>query len=542
MNGETDGSTCDSELRVEIPPTRLHPATLWLPIADALRVLVIGILVVVLFAGLVRTLVFVSLFLMLPFAAHQISRYLSFRYEIHGTDLILRSGLIWRWERRIPLRRVQDTRIEQGPFHQLLRLARLKVTTAGSEAHEASLEVISLDEAERVRNKILQYQNALSGTDKTGLTKVMPGQDLLLKLPLSTLVVGGLSSKLIASLGALIGAIVYFELVLRIGSRYLKGFAKLADPLSYMDPVIQRLIPASPEVEKALATADFVDRLMDRNWYFSLLRYFLDDSLGKAVFIILVGLTISVLGFAIQHFRYRLVRSGGVLTSSCGLMTSSTSSLVQDHVVALKVQEDLPRRWLRLASVAVDSGGDQTKADDGTKRKAFIPVLARPDIPRLVEAILPDVPQPESNWRHISRKAIMRQSKKGWLILLVLAILTHLAFGWFSLGWLAVVPLIYYLSLQAYLHTGYSVDARYVVSRKGWFNRETLYLPVRNLQSVAISENYFDRRLGLATLVLDTAGQTNTGGGASIRNLPVEDARNIQAALVRSVSRTKFIL
>ena len=50
----------------------------------------------------------------------------------------------------------------------------------------------------------------------------------------------------------------------------------------------------------------------------------------------------------------------------------------------------------------------------------------------------------------------------------------------------------------------------------------------------------FARRLGLATLVVDTAGQTNTGGGASIRNLPEREARRMQAELARSVARSKY--
>jgi hypothetical protein len=37
--------------------------------------------------------------------------------------------------------------------------------------------------------------------------------------------------------------------------------------------------------------------------------------------------------------------------------------------------------------------------------------------------------------------------------------------------------------------------------------------------------------LDLATLSVDAAGQSNTGGGPLIRHLPVEEARRLQKAL-----------
>jgi putative membrane protein len=540
MNLDPEQPSESSRPGMDLPPQQLHPATLWLPIAETVRLLAIAILVLALFAGLLRTLGIVFLFLLLPILAYQISRYVTFRYQIHGSDLVIHSGLIWRRERRIPLRRVQDTVVEQGPFHQWFRFASLKITTAGSEGQEAVLDVLSLDQAERVRAAILQCQSELSAADRPGAKQ--PDSAVLLKLPVPTLLLGGVTSKIVAALGALIGAILYFQVALTLGHRYLGRLGNFMDPFSYVNPVLDRIMPMSPEVQKALETADYIDRLTDRYWYLTILRYFLDDSLGKAVFIILVGLALSIVAFAIQHFRYRLERSGGVLTSVGGLFTSSRSSLVQDHVVALKVEESYLWRIFGLASIAVDSGGDQAKAEESKKRESFIPILARNEVHRLVKEILPDLQEPEPGWRRVSRKAILRNSIEVWLVVPALAVLTHLAAGWFSLAWVAAFPLVYYMSLRIYRRTGYWADDMYLLSRRGGLNRHTLYLPVRSLQSVIVRENWFDRRLGLATLVVDTAGQTNTGGGASIGNLPMDEARKIQAALVRSMARTRLTL
>ncbi len=74
----------------------------------------------------------------------------------------------------------------------------------------------------------------------------------------------------------------------------------------------------------------------------------------------------------------------------------------------------------------------------------------------------------------------------------------------------------------------------------GWINRETLYLPVKNIQSVSLRQTLFDRRRNLSTLFIHTAGQSNTGGGPKIHDLPYEEASYLQQVLAKHVSESEF--
>jgi len=158
-------------------------------------------------------------------------------------------------------------------------------------------------------------------------------------------------------------------------------------------------------------------------------------------------------------------------------------------------------------------------------------VLGARQLQELIPQIFPQLAGAEPSWKKVSPKAIMRGSKKGWLVVLVAMAGAVMPLGWFAVAFLPVFPLIYLLNLSSYRHTGYWMDGNYLATRKGWFTRQTLYLPVRNVQNVSLTETPFDRRLGLASITVDTAGQTNTGGGTTIRNLPMEEARRIQEAL-----------
>lgn len=447
----------------------------------------------------------------LPVTAYHALRYASFRYRLQGSKLIIRSGVLWREERRIPLARIQDTKIHQGLFHQLLGVVKLEITTAGGERHEAALNVISAPEADRMRAAFFRHQNQ-NEPDVKSEAAIRPKQHLL-RLMLPDLLLGGATSKLVATLGAVLGALLYFV----IGVRLLGGLAGDWDFLDW-----QRRIISEDGGPIASTLHQFI------SW---------SDTLAGTMVLVIGGLGLAVAGFAIRYHRFRLTRNDNILSKRHGLLTIREGSLAQERIQALKVEETLLRRRLKLASMWADSGGDRhNPEEEGAKREPLVPIANRGRIYSLVEELFKGLAESRPRWKKVSPKAVWRGTRIGWLALMAVTAPTALLAGWFSLVWVPVFPLIYFLNLQRYRHRGYWLDRNFLISRRGWFNRQTLYLPVRNLQNLSLRRNYFDRRLGLATLQVDTAGQANTGGGFAIHNLPVGEARSIQRSLAQRVA------
>lgn len=261
-----------------------------------------------------------------------------------------------------------------------------------------------------------------------------------------------------------------------------------------------------------------------------------NDTLSKSISLALFGLVVSVVTYVIRYHGFRLARTGNLLSTSHGLMTFRRGSLPRDRIQALKLEEGLLRRWCGLASVRVDSAGDRNEIDDNKKRDVLVPVASKETAHETARQAIPGLVELEPSWQRISRRAVMRGSKKGWLLTLLAMAQTYGMAGWLSLIWLPAIPLVYFLNYQWYRHTGYWMDDHHFLSRKGWLNRATICLPVKNIQNVSVIQSVFDRRLNLATLSIDTAGQSNTGGGPLIRHLPVEEARGIQQALASHVA------
>jgi putative membrane protein len=390
-------------------------------------------------------------------------------------------------------------------------VVRLEITTAASQEKEATLNVISIAEADLLKDAIFRFQSGrLPVTEATPETPEPEGT--LLELPVGDLVLGALTSRLVATIFAVIGALIYFTLVVTAG-----GF--LSDWGENVTSWEEHVIPEPQGWLKVLLTP--------LEW---------DNTLVGSLLLILGGLGISLARFVIQYYGFNLTESGDILTKRHGLLTLQTNSLARDRVQAIKVEESLLRRWFGLASVWADSGGDRTKQEDAKKRDPLVPVTSRQEAYSLVKDILVDLPDAEPQWRRVSIKAIARGTRVGSLLLLLIIVQSCIALGWLGLFWLPGFPLIYYLNVKWYQNRGYWITKDYLISRKGWFNRETLYLPVRNLQNMTLRQNYFDRRLELGTLAADTAGQANTGGGPSIRNLPIADARSFQLQLAQRVA------
>ncbi|MEM9645383.1 MAG: PH domain-containing protein, partial [Planctomycetota bacterium] len=265
----------------------------------------------------------------------------------------------------------------------------------------------------------------------------------------------------------------------------------------------------------------------------------------------------SVVAFVVRYYGFHLRRHEDRITVSHGLFAAQEGSLSRRRIQSVKLEEGVLRRWLGRASVRVDNAGDREEVDDNKKRNVLLPVapvrLAIQLVCELVEG-LDDLhftplgaertdsdPKSRLDWQRLSPLAIQRGSRKGWLVAMLALIQLSWAFGWYSLCILPAFPAIYLLNRQWFRYTGFCVGERHFLLSRGWVNRSTLCLPLENIQNVTVFQSPFDRRLNLATLSIDTAGQSNTGGGPVIRNLPLRTALGLRHRLAAHAACSEFV-
>ena len=76
--------------------------------------------------------------------------------------------------------------------------------------------------------------------------------------------------------------------------------------------------------------------------------------------------------------------------------------------------------------------------------------------------------------------------------------------------------------------------------RTGWLAKRWNFAEIGKLQAVRLAQSPLDRRLGMASLLLDTAGASPLGSPLQLRHLPLETARALSARLVAQLARTRL--
>jgi membrane protein YdbS with pleckstrin-like domain len=85
---------------------------------------------------------------------------------------------------------------------------------------------------------------------------------------------------------------------------------------------------------------------------------------------------------------------------------------------------------------------------------------------------------------------------------------------------------MYLYNLYYYNSFSYFNNIDYILIRFGVFFKKQIIIPIDKIQSVTITNNYFQRRLGLSNLIIDTAASDNMSD-ASIPDMDSEDCNRL---------------
>jgi uncharacterized membrane protein YdbT with pleckstrin-like domain len=161
------------------------------------------------------------------------------------------------------------------------------------------------------------------------------------------------------------------------------------------------------------------------------------------------------------------------------------------------------------------------------------PLVESQRVPVIARLVLPGRPLSEVEWNRVSRKTVRIFFQKSVTVFLVLVSFTAVYFGW-QAYW-AMVPLVLWSLAAAWLHyktTGYDERLNMLASRRGVLSRRSMYVPTEKVQSVSVRQSPLQRRLGVATVGIQTAALGAAGSG-SVVDLPVDVANELAHSLHR---------
>jgi putative membrane protein len=388
-------------------------------------------------------------------------RYLTTAYRITPGRIELRRGLLNRHVLSAPLDRVRTVDITAPPIHRLLGLTRVRVGTgtASTEDDERlDLDGLPVGQARDLRARLL-HAGAPAGDVPEGRPVLEFDPAWVRFAPLT-------SAGLVIAAGVL-G--VASQVVNTVG-----GFEQLHPERIADDAAAWSAWVAVPLALVALA---------------------------------LVVSALSIGGYAVTNWGFRLTHTGGAWHLRRGLITTRETTMDDERVRGVSVGEPL---GLRLA------GGGRASAIvtglENGQSTLLVPPAPRAVVHRAAGAVLRSAgPLDAPLVGHGPRARTRRYTRAlGPALVLVLAATLAVLAGaapWLPLVVAAVaVPTALALAADRVRGLGHALVGGYVVVRSGSLNRSREALETDGVIGWNLRATWFQRRAGLTTLVATTAG------------------------------------
>lgn len=495
-------------MRAQTVPRRLHPFSWLFVLLTQLRQFALPLIFVV-FLGRGDGWELWGALGALVFAAYSLIYSVGFRYQLGDDELVVREGIFHRVERHVPYERVQNVVHRRNLLHRAFGVVELRLESAGGLKPEAVMSVITLADARRVEAILRGAQRAEHGAASTEAasddTTHASGSPALFRVPLPELVRLGLVSNR--------GAVV-------VGALFAFGFQ--SEIFGRGDEEAWKQIYGAAEDLFGQTLAHFSGPLA---WLMTV------GSLGAGFFLVLKLLSIVMSVTSFHDFR--LARAGERIATEAGLLTRHAASARRDKLQRLLIGESwlarlLGRRWLSCEVAAASVGGES----DGGRLRWLAPIATPAEIERLIEAVTPGLGLEALAWRPLHPKAWRRMFLPNAAFACVLAIPLAAFFGANAVaGWALMVGYAFFEARGSARFAAYAAQGDVVAFRAGWLTRRWTVARMAQGQVLKLSSSPFDRRHGMATVLVDTAGASPTSLKLRVPYLPEAEARALAAAV-----------
>ncbi|WP_071391233.1 PH domain-containing protein [Haloprofundus marisrubri] len=414
---------------------------------------------------------------------YEVAYYQRYEYELTADTFDIRSGVFSRRTREIPLARIQNVDIRRNVVQRFLDIAAVDFETAGGSETEAAIRFVSFSEAKRLQRDIGRRKRGDADDDESATDET----DLLFAL----------SDRELALVGLL--------------SFDLRVPGLVAFLASSSVPILSSAIPSLSGLT-VLAVGGLL--------------------LAAAVLLFswVVGITVAVL----NYYGFRLSQTTDELRYERGLVQRYDGSIPFEKVQTLTVEDNPLKRRFGYATLVIETAGYAPGQGGSYGSEAAVP-LARVDrvlgLARDIDAFGEfDFERPP---KRIRRRYVGRYLIALGVILVALYSVNYALGG--SYPWYApaiVLPLLPIAAHYKWKHRGYWLDDRHIVTRNGFWTRQTRVVPYHRIQTVIDTQTIFQRRWRVATVTVDTAGSRSLAArDAAAVDIDRDEAKRLRATL-----------
>jgi putative membrane protein len=438
-------------------------------------------------------------------------RYFTFRYGFAERALVIRSGLLERNLRVIPFDRVQNVTLHQTLLHRLARVAEVRLESAagghgGIGRAEAQMQVLPLAEAHTLEATVRGTGLLASGVEAGAAPPPDTEATRWLHLPTAELVRLGL----ISNRGMLVVAGAFWVLT-QAGEGVMDAVSNAAFETGKRSVALAEGWQPGP---LAWATGALLMLVV----------------LFAAVRLLSVGLAI------IQFHDFQLWSGPRELRVERGLLNRVRTHLPKRRIQAYSLSESFLHRRFRRQSLRVDRASSDV-ANEAQSVRDLVPVATPASMDAILAALLPGAAWPPQLWRPLHAQAWWRVFALPALLLVLVTVPLVAWHGPLALWLLAALPV---MLLRAHLwarYSAWSLEDGVIAFRQGWLDRQWRFVETAKVHGVSLHESPFDRRHGMASVLVDTLGTSPLVPSLRVPYLPAVEARLLAEALRAAMPR-----
>ncbi|HUR11242.1 MAG TPA: PH domain-containing protein [Flavitalea sp.] len=401
-------------------------------------------------------LIAVSLFVLV----RSILGYYFFRFFISGTDLIINKGMIRKKTITIPLEKIQSVNSEQTLLHQIFQIVRLRIDTAGSDKTEATIDAIEIKKAAAFRSYLLKE----SEVGQHGTSGETPSY--LIRLSVTDLLRLGISSN-----------------------HFQTFFIVLAFAISF----VQNL--------EEIFGQKVISYLQENSAYLSL-----QATLLLAIAVLLVSIFVSVFRTWFRFFDFQLTEDSHGFRLRSGLLNTKQQLVPPRKIQFFSWKANWLRRQINLYTLDFHQA---SKDAVSRKQRITVPITSPAMIDTLLNSYHKDIRQSADSMHSIHAAYAWRRTLlPGVPVVVLLGLILIPLLSW-SVIWLLLFLPVQYISAWFYrkhFRIYIAENALEIVS--GVWGRKIKLMRWEKLQLCELRQSIFQRRKGLATVLLRTAGGT----------------------------------
>jgi putative membrane protein len=515
---------------------RLHPTSMLFAFAGSLKAFAVpGLLVLVAgrsssggadggFGRLPANWELWMMLFLIPAALMAVARHLSFRVRYESTDLVIRSGLVFRNVRHIPYSRIQNLEGVRNLFHRIFGVVEVRVENASGKGTEAIISVLPLAAFEEMRRRVMEGRGrTLEGGERTGAetglvdTAPAAAEQTLVHVSLGDLLLFGfIENRGLIVIGAIYGLLWEYGPLSQLWSHLLD---QTAYGSGFLRDTVRRglsgQLPPAGQVAIALA--------------------------GLAGFLIVVRL-VSMAWAAIRLYDFRLTRAEDDLRTQYGLLTRVSTTIPVRRIQTMTFRDSPLHRLLTRVGVRAETAGGQAGTPGGVvDREWLAPLVSVADLPSVTRVILPELDLAAVAWQPVHPRAFHRAVRPALVWGIALPAMCAPVVGWWAaalapltVGWFVLAARKQVAAL------GWAATDDAVMFRRGWLWRVVTVVRLTKIQAVARRESPFDRRWSMARVRVDTAGASERSVRVDIPFLAADVALRLQQRLAAGAARTDF--